>query len=164
NNYGLKIDDQAGIGSVINDAIQTGAGLVDFGDKVVAPNINSIRYANQFSGADASAKISAAIADLPSTGGTVDARGLEGAQSITTNVSLSKPVQLLLGGATYSFSGSGAISISSCGSSVEGLGQSTILAPASGAYTTTMLTVSTGSCINYFSYGYSVALKSFRII
>ena len=61
-------------------------------------NANNIRYADQFSGADAGAKIAAAIADLPATGGTVDARGLEGAQTISTDVfsGVTKAVTLIL--------------------------------------------------------------------
>ncbi len=72
-----------------------------------AKTLNSVRYADQFAGATAGAKIQAAIDDLPSTGGTVDARGLEGAQVISTTVtvgSTTKPVQLLLGAATYTVS------------------------------------------------------------
>ncbi|MGH9579518.1 MAG: hypothetical protein ACRD2R_00880, partial [Terriglobales bacterium] len=44
------------------------------------------------------------IANLPATGGTADARGLEGAQTISSDpfVSVTKPVVLLLGAATYS--------------------------------------------------------------
>jgi hypothetical protein len=37
--------------------------------------INDVRMADQFSGADPAAKINAAIADLPASGGTVDAHG-----------------------------------------------------------------------------------------
>jgi hypothetical protein len=67
-------------------------------------NLNNIRYADQFPGADAGAKIAAAIADLPATGGTVDARGLEGAQAISTDIfaGVTKPGTLLLGSANFS--------------------------------------------------------------
>src|SRR5438132_14273513 len=53
-------------------------GLVslDFGTSVEAANINRVRYANVFGGSDAGARIAAAIADLPDTGGIVDARGI----------------------------------------------------------------------------------------
>jgi hypothetical protein len=44
------------------------------------PTLNKIRYANCFAGANAGVKIAAAWADLAATGGTVDGRGLEGAQ------------------------------------------------------------------------------------
>ncbi|MBI2815448.1 MAG: hypothetical protein HYX72_00765 [Acidobacteria bacterium] len=98
NAYGVKIEDQTT--ATNNWAIKTGAGKVEFGDAVTAPNVNGARYASQFAGADAGAKIAAAIADLPSTGGTVDARGLEGNQTSSVNPfdGVTKPVQLLLGG------------------------------------------------------------------
>lgn len=47
--------------------------------------LNSIRFADQFAGADACAKIAAALADLPSTGGVVDARGITGNQTCAAN-------------------------------------------------------------------------------
>jgi Pectate lyase superfamily protein len=47
-------------------------------------NLNNIRFANAFPGSDECARIRAAIADLPATGGTVDARGIQGAQTCTT--------------------------------------------------------------------------------
>ncbi|MBI1956753.1 MAG: hypothetical protein HYS38_10195 [Acidobacteria bacterium] len=122
NNYGLLVQDQAGVGTN-NWAIKTGAGKVQFGDDVVAPTINSIRYADQFAGADAGAKIAAAIADLPSTGGTVDARGLEGAQSLGA-LAIDKPVVLLLGAGTYSFT---SLSITVY-AQIIGLGDQTVLA------------------------------------
>ncbi len=64
--------------------------------------LNNVRYADQFSGADAAARINAAIADLPASGGTVDARGFEGAQNFGAAVVVNKPVSLLLGGVTIS--------------------------------------------------------------
>lgn len=64
---------------------------------------NNVQYADQFPGADSAAKVNAAIAALPASGGTVDARGLTGAQAMGSNISLgsdTKPVTLLLGNAT----------------------------------------------------------------
>jgi len=57
------------------------------------------RLARGFPGANAGAQIAAAIADLPPTGGTVDARGFEGAHTVTADIfsSVTKPVRLLLG-------------------------------------------------------------------
>ena len=55
-------------------------------------------------GDDAGEKIVAAMADLPSTGGVVDARGIEGAQTITATITVNKPVQILLGYAQYTTS------------------------------------------------------------
>ncbi|MBI3894476.1 MAG: hypothetical protein HY313_00955 [Acidobacteria bacterium] len=104
NNYGLKILNQT-VGNA-NYAIQTGLGKVQFGDDVIASTINNVRYADQFPGANAGAKIAAAIADLPSTGGTVDARGFEATQTVAQNIfsGVTKPVNLHLGCATYQIS------------------------------------------------------------
>jgi len=66
---------------------------------------DNIRHAHLFSGADAGAKIAAAAADLPTAGGIVDARGFEGAQSIATAIVFSKPTILLLGDATFTYTG-----------------------------------------------------------
>lgn len=102
---------------VVTTGSQTFAGLKTFSTGVStaaltltgdldAPDINRIRYAHQFAGANAGAKIAAAIADLPSTGGTVDARGLEGAQTSSVNpfVGITKPITLLLGDTTLTTS------------------------------------------------------------
>ena len=71
-----------------------------------APVINAVRYAEQFPGLNAGAKIAAAIADLPSVGGTVDARSLIGYQEVSANIfnGVTKPVTLLLGAATFNAS------------------------------------------------------------
>jgi hypothetical protein len=59
--------------------------------------------ASQMAGRDAGEKISAAIGQLPSSGGTVDARGLTGPQQITSDIfeGKAKSVQILLGHAVY---------------------------------------------------------------
>ena len=100
NAYGLKVEN-IGVGTN-RFAIQTGTGTVEFGDLTLVKNLNAVRYADQFAGADAGAKIAAAIADLPSTGGTVDARGFEGAQTSAADpfAGVTKGVILLLGHAT----------------------------------------------------------------
>lgn len=67
----------------------------------VANFTSKIRIADVFTGTDASAKIIAAINDLPASGGTVDARGLEGAQAISTSIVIPKNVTVLLGAATF---------------------------------------------------------------
>ena len=108
NNIGLQVQDQ-NLSGANNWAVKTGAGKVQFGDDVVADKslaaktISNVRFADQFAGTDAGAKIAAAITDLPSTGGVVDARGLEGSQTVTTDffAGTTKPVILLLGKATF---------------------------------------------------------------
>ncbi len=59
----------------------------------------NIRIGCQFPGVDMSEQINAAIADLPDTGGVVDARCFEGDQTFSSDVTLgasTKPVTLLL--------------------------------------------------------------------
>lgn len=63
---------------------------------------DAVLSATAFDGADASEKINAAIAVLPSTGGVVDARGLSGAQAFGTEIYITTAnVVLLLGAGTY---------------------------------------------------------------
>jgi hypothetical protein len=57
----------------------------------------NIRMCNEFSGADAGAKIAACFADLPASGGIADARGLEGSQSATLTIAIPSNTTLLLG-------------------------------------------------------------------
>ena len=63
-----------------------------------------IQQCHLFAGADAGAKITACIAAVPATGGIADARGLEGAQAISTTITVNKQVMILLGHATYTTS------------------------------------------------------------
>ena len=66
-----------------------------------------VLYADQYSGADACAKINAALLALPSTGGTVDARNFQGNQPCASNIYATLPNKanrLLLGGATFQMS------------------------------------------------------------
>ena len=76
-----------------------------FGQSFNVANLNEVRYANAYAGSNAGAKISACITDLPATGGACDARGLVGAQTISSAVTVggsSKPATLILGlGVTY---------------------------------------------------------------
>jgi hypothetical protein len=58
-------------------------------------------------GGDAEAQIAAALAALPSTGGTIDGRGFNGDQTWGTTFVVTKPLKLLLGNATFTFSGPG---------------------------------------------------------
>jgi hypothetical protein len=96
-------------------------------------------------GADAGAKIAAAIAALPATGGTVDARGLEGPQTISATVTLgasgSKPVKMLLGAATFATSVCPAFDLINGGSVLEGLGNGAPGVAADGNSTTTIRAV-----------------------
>lgn len=91
------------------------------------------RYADQFSGADMGAKINAAIADLPSTGGIVDATAFQGAQSAAATITVTQGITVLLGGVTLTLAGSPGINLSGQGACVEGIGiGTTILQTSSG--------------------------------
>jgi hypothetical protein len=57
-------------------------------------NLNGVRYASAFAGTDGGEKLSACMADLPAGGGVCDLRGLEGAQTVSSTVSLNKPLRL----------------------------------------------------------------------
>ena len=66
---------------------------------------DKVCHASQYAGATADLKIAACIDALPSTGGTVDARGMEGVQSWAANPLSgmgTKPITLLLGASTIS--------------------------------------------------------------
>ena len=69
---------------------------------IEAQNINSVRKCDQFTGSTAGAKMVACIANLPSTGGTADARGLTGTQTWATNPfnAVTKPVDFWCSGST----------------------------------------------------------------
>jgi len=80
--------------------------LIVFGPFIVMQTVNirsryynNIRQCDQFAGSDPGAKINACITDLPNSGGVADARSITGASNIiTTQITISKPVHLLLGG------------------------------------------------------------------
>jgi hypothetical protein len=81
---------------------------------VKVTSLNNVVYADQFSGSDAFAKINSAIAALPSSGGTVDARGFgAGIQAVSTQLvigSSTKPVCLIVDANTqFNISTTGAI-------------------------------------------------------
>lgn len=94
-------------------------------------NVNrqgAIRFADQFLGTDMCARVSAAITDLPSTGGTVDARSLDQSQSCGSNPfgTSTKPVTLLLGAATISLTVQITVPTPASGETIiRGLGEST---------------------------------------
>lgn len=94
--------------------------------------LNNIRMCDQFAGSTAGAKIIACIADLPSTGGIADACGIEGAQTISATVTISKPVTLRICGATYTSTANPAFAITSNGASIEGAGVKVSIIQASG--------------------------------
>lgn len=88
-----------------------------------------------FPGSDAGAKINACVNSLPSTGGVADARGITGAQTISTEVVLNKSnVDVLLGEATFTMTKRVYIQASSVRLRGGGGGVTTLKASASIAY------------------------------
>jgi hypothetical protein len=115
------------------------AGNLNLLGSINAPVISAVRYAQQFPGPNAGAKIAAAIADLPVTGGTVDARGFEGAQTITSTIVIHANTILECGGANATFNYTGA------GDAVQ-LGPGTgVLADMHSAIRGCWITTSTGA-------------------
>ncbi|MBZ5544616.1 MAG: hypothetical protein LAO07_13190 [Acidobacteriia bacterium] len=68
-------------------------------ESTVVRQLNNVRFASQFAGVDAGAKIQAAQDDLPSTGGIIFA-DFEGNQTISA-LHITKPVEIIFGGATF---------------------------------------------------------------
>ena len=62
--------------------------------EVDARKVGNVRQCHKFPGADAGAKIAACIADLPATGGTADACGFEGPQTISSTITVNKRTTL----------------------------------------------------------------------
>ena len=83
----------------------------------VAPNtgafttLDSVPNAAAFPGADPCAKINAAIASLPSTGGAVDARGFQGTPSCAATLLIDRYVNLLFGSLRLTLNGNPGIQI-----------------------------------------------------
>ncbi|HSA92502.1 MAG TPA: right-handed parallel beta-helix repeat-containing protein [Terriglobales bacterium] len=93
-------------------------------------SFHNIRLCDVFSGTDAGAKIQACINSLPSTGGIADARGIQGAQTISSTLTIDRPVHLLLGAATFELAVTGsspALAVTSSDVAVEGMGDKTVL-------------------------------------
>ncbi len=70
-------------------------------------NGTTVIDATTMTGGDAEAQIAAALAALPSLGGVVDGRGFTGSQTWGATLVVTKPLKLLLGNATFTFSGPG---------------------------------------------------------
>ena len=98
----------------------TYAQLQTFTSSFSVPNITGLLYGNStsavtsvhptalaeaMSGSDWCAKVASAITTLPSTGGTVDARGLTGVQSCAAGLAITANVSVLVGSSTITQSG-----------------------------------------------------------
>lgn len=83
-------------------------GVTNFGNATGGLTINgtnSVLYATNYSGTTAGDKISACVADLPSTGGTCDARGLPSGGTIPTITLAKNGATLLLPCGVFNVSG-----------------------------------------------------------
>lgn len=128
-------------------------------------NSDAVRFVDAgnpqgWAGGDPGAWINSAEADLPSTGGVIDARGLTGAQTLTTGIVFTKKTRLLLGAGTYTgpssgdeISVQGGVGAFNQGTCIVGLGQNiTILQPvttaqAHGIHFTPTNNGNTGYCV-----------------
>jgi hypothetical protein len=95
-------------------------------------NLNGVRYASAFAGTDGGEKLSACMADLPAGGGVCDLRGLEGAQTVSSTVSLNKPLRLDFGASTFTCRVSPCFNITSPDLAVSGIPGQTKLVSATG--------------------------------
>ncbi len=100
---------------------------------------------------DFGAQINAAIAALPVTGGTIDARGIVGSQTIASTVTVDRPVTLLLGPVTVTVSASTAFDVIS-GLQVRGSGtKASIFQQATGAGTIFAIAASDACVIEHIT-------------
>lgn len=109
-NQGVDIyGDAAGADIAVQSPSGANFALLSGANSFTGPNsfvsVNNVQYADQFPGADAGAKIAAAIAALPSTGGIVDARGFGSIQqTISSQLAIgtsTKIVTLIVSPETY---------------------------------------------------------------
>jgi hypothetical protein len=122
----------------------------------VTPRIlDSVRIASRYPGADAGSRIAAAIADLPATGGTVDARGLDGNQSINADFfsGVKKPVVLVLGFVTITANAAVRIGGSNNNQWIMGQGARATVWQASSSFPASAPLISVGKSDGTFSSG-----------
>lgn len=133
-------------------ASQVASFVLGAGQTADLGSINNVVYADAQPGADMGAKINAAIAKLPSTGGEVDARGLLGVQTLSTAVSVPANVKITFG-CGVAVTQSAIITVAGNAASLEGcptgigigftVGQ-TVFQEASGANLAEMILVTGG--------------------
>src|SRR4030095_4070228 len=78
---------------------------------IIAQDIDNVKHAAGFDGADFGEKVYNALLALPASGGVVDARGLIGAQVMNTTITIPVGVSLLLGNVTLTSGSSPAFNI-----------------------------------------------------
>jgi hypothetical protein len=163
-----KVDNTAGPVTIVSNPLdpaaanidgQTSFSLVDLNQEVrlVSDGANwnvvsavpkNVVNADTFPGANASAKIITARDSCPNTGCVIDARGLQGAQTISQTITLGlpngggKPVQLLLGAATFTTTACPAFELKGESTILEGLSEGNY----NGTSSLTTLQVAAGGC------------------
>ena len=136
----------------------------DTNNNFKAEQINNVRMVDAFSGANWGAKVAACVADLPATGGTCDARGLEGAQTLTSTLTLSKPVKLIIGKTTVDMTGGATemILITTAGVEIAGIGWDSVLQvdTATGAGVDAIRVAPTGLAQGLYFHDFRIAPES----
>ena len=117
-------------------------GSLTVGNSITAKNIGGVRYADQFSGADWGLKVNAAIADLPSTGGTVDTESLNGTQAIGTTLTITRDFVTLRIGQVSLTANQGIVVGATSGFSVLARGGTMSTLTRGAAYAGTLINVS----------------------
>ncbi|MGA3053388.1 MAG: right-handed parallel beta-helix repeat-containing protein [Candidatus Korobacteraceae bacterium] len=92
---------------------------------LTAQNINGVANPGNYPQPDPCAQINAALAALPSSGGTIDARGFAPGQVCAATLTVNKPAAIWFGAGRWLLGGCPGIEVSSPGVSLAGLGQTT---------------------------------------
>lgn len=95
------------------------SGAIIFTGIIDSKTINNVQMCDAYPGVDASEKINNCIAALPSTGGVANAVGLQGPQTLSTTISITKPVKLLLGYGVWTSGASPVIQVTTDGQNSE---------------------------------------------
>lgn len=120
---------------------------------IQARSLNTVLFAENFSGADIGAKINAAHTALPSTGGKIVLPA--GSQSMSTAVNFataSKPVLVagsVAGSTVLNYSGTGAAFTFNCDQGAGGMQNLSIVGPGSGGSTTGILVGGTNGAAHH---------------
>jgi hypothetical protein len=117
--YGLPSTASASLGSFLVGHLPAGTGAVG---STVQAELRKIVRASNYSGASFGAKLQAAHDAMPSTGGIIDCTDIQGSQSFSANVTITKPVRIQLGGITIAM-GTYRLIINRSAVSVYGIGK-----------------------------------------
>ncbi len=118
--------------ATVNGEVRGTASQHFAGSGSVLLNASTAIYPQWFAGSNAGAQIANAMLALQTNGGVVDGRGLEGAQTISSSITVPAMVQLLLGAATYTYTSNPAFAISGSAASILGINPAATVLQASG--------------------------------